>query len=88
MLICGFVMMSGCGEVTSGDDGDDEETVSPVDQEEEVGSPVDQGLLPNCYVYRCPRNGRTYVGTTDYEARHRCELNCGNFCTFVENVCV
>lgn len=40
-----------------------------------------------CFFYTCPRTGRSYGGTTQYSAQHRCELNCGGFCTYDGNIC-
>lgn len=89
-LLYGMVVLTGCGSILDDDDGHDEDTTDIVNQDREGES---KGTTPfaastaTCYFYKCPRTGRSYGGTTDYEARHKCELSCGGFCTFVDNIC-
>ena len=63
-----------------------EETPGPTDVQIQVSEPT---AVPatECYIYTCPQTGRSYSGKSDYAARHRCELICGDFCTFEGNIC-
>ncbi|AKQ67939.1 hypothetical protein A176_004851 [Myxococcus hansupus] len=88
-VLCASLMLSACG-------GELEEPIaethgeqsSPGEAAMKPGAPGSDESLVDCFIYTCPRTGRTYSGPTDYAARHRCELNCGNFCTYTSNVCV
>ncbi len=87
-VLCASLMLSACG-------GEFEEPLAETHGEqsspsEAVAKPEASGpgeALIDCFIYTCPRTGRNYSGSTDYAARHRCELACGNFCTFTANVC-
>ncbi|MFP2957788.1 hypothetical protein ACLEPN_08145 [Myxococcus sp. 1LA] len=59
----------------------------PDESAAKAGEPASDAA-PECFFYTCPRTGRTYGGISDYAARHRCELICGDFCTFARNDCI
>ncbi|MCP3102312.1 hypothetical protein LZ198_25915 [Myxococcus sp. K15C18031901] len=79
-LVFALLMLTACGGV---DDATGAEQPLPEETRSEEGA-----LAPgDCIFYRCPVTGRTFSGRTDYEAGHRCGLNCTQSCTFVENIC-
>jgi Tol biopolymer transport system component len=77
--------MVACAEADTADEAGAPEALGT---ELESVAPAPAAVTVDCFVYKCPQTGRTYTGATDYAARHRCELSCGNFCTFVENLCI
>lgn len=83
-LLVALMSLTACG---TGDEATvAEETAAPVTTRVEAGGP-EQPATTFCYYYTCPRTGRSYGGSTLYEAEHRCELNCGDYCTYAGNVC-
>ncbi|MCE9673227.1 hypothetical protein LY474_36010 [Myxococcus stipitatus] len=77
-LLCAVLMLTACGGVDTGVELEQPLPDETIRQESE---------LANCIFYVCPATGKRYGGTTDYAARHLCELRCGDFCTFDGNDC-
>lgn len=88
-FLYGMMALTGCSIISNNDDHD-EDAADILNQDEEgefKGAAPSSASTATCYFYECPSTGRSYGGTTNYAARHRCELSCGDFCTFVDNVC-
>jgi hypothetical protein len=82
-----FLVLASAAACAHVDDVPDDEEVADPTVVEVQAIEGNAEIAPVCFYYTCPRTGRSYGGQSDYAARHRCELACGDFCTFDGNIC-